>query len=207
MAKPSTYFHDLLMGSAKGSAGLKPEVGKSIDWFRESVATDGNNIRRRLKLKTTLHAPVCLPGHMYFFGYEAKYKDVLPYWDAFPLIFPLSDDEDSFLGMNMHYLQPNLRAKLFDAITVHGHTSSGNEQYTMKMSYKTLKAASKYSLFQPCIKRYLKTHMRTKFIWVPMNEWDDALFLPVADWKNASHSTVWSDTSKYNVTKNKRKRT
>jgi hypothetical protein len=56
---------------------------------------------------------------MYCFFYEAKNKDdpdVLPYWDRFPLIFPIDIKGDRLLSMNLHYLPPFHRAKLMDAL-------------------------------------------------------------------------------------------
>src|SRR4051812_41636100 len=46
------------------------------------------------------------PGEMIFFMYDAKWKDKLPFFDRFPLIFPVEMYPNGFAGMNLHYL-PN----------------------------------------------------------------------------------------------------
>lgn len=185
------YYSDLLNKSISNNASKKSSVQKAIDWFKEAVADDDGKLRGQLKRKTTLQTSTIVPGQMYFFGYDAKNKDTLPYWDAFPLIFPLEDQGTHFLGLNMHYLQPNLRAALFDKLTDDG---KGNRASQMAKTYSTLKSAAKFQLFQPCLKRYLKSHMTSRFIHVPPEAWNSALFLPVADWRNATHSHVWKKT-------------
>jgi hypothetical protein len=182
------YYKNLLDRSFANSASKASTIKSSIDWFREAVSDDDGKNRGLLKRKTTLHTNAIVPGQMYFFGYDAKHKDTLPYWDAFPLIFPLDDQGPHFLGLNMHYLQPNLRSALFDKLVT---DDKGNRASQMARSYNTLKSAAKFQLFQPCLKRYLKSHMTSRFIHVPPEAWEDALFLPVADWRNATHATVW----------------
>lgn len=184
------YYQSLMKKYAGATADQRKK--SSIDWFKEAAFEDDAKIRKSLKLKSTMHTNTLVPGQMYFFAYDAKNKDSLPYWDAFPLIFPLDDQGQHFLGLNMHYLQPNLRAKLFDVLTYDGKNKPRANQ--MVHSYNTLKQASKFQLFQPCLKKYLKSHMQSRFIHIPPESWEDALFLPVADWRNATHSHVWKKT-------------
>lgn len=185
------YYTKILHKSLQTNASKTSSVRDSIDWFKEAVSDDDGKLRGQLKRKTTLQTSTLVPGQMYFFGYDAKNKDTLPYWDAFPLIFPLDDQGSHFLGLNMHYLQPNLRAALFDKLTYEG---TGNRASQMAKSYSVLKSASKYKLFEPCLKKYLKSHMTSRFIHVPPESWESAIFLPVADWRNATHAHVWKKT-------------
>ena len=54
-------------------------------------------------------------GTLNMFLYTAKTPtSKLPYYDRFPLIFVTGMDRNGFTGMNLHYLPPLLRAKLFD---------------------------------------------------------------------------------------------
>ena len=46
---------------------------------------------------------------MNLFGYDPKHKDRLPYYDTFPLIFPLEPAKGGFIGLNFHYLKPGAR--------------------------------------------------------------------------------------------------
>ena len=41
--------------------------------------------------------------NMYLFHYDPKYKETLPLYDRFPLIFPFQNVEGGFMGINFHY--------------------------------------------------------------------------------------------------------
>ena len=53
-----------------------------------------------------------LIGGMYFFLYDPKTKEELPYYDRFPLVIPLKREDDGFLGLNLHYLPVPYRIRL-----------------------------------------------------------------------------------------------
>ena len=55
-------------------------------------------------------------GKMYFFTYNPKWKKELPWYDTFPLVFPIKTYSDGFLGLNFHYLSPKERAVLMDQL-------------------------------------------------------------------------------------------
>ena len=56
--------------------------------------------------------------HSFSFGhyYDAKHKATLPYYDGFPLILMLGPAKGGFMGLNLHYLPPVVRARLLDAV-------------------------------------------------------------------------------------------
>lgn len=134
-------------------------------------------------------------GSMISFFYDAKLKDVLPYWDQFPLIFPIEMYDDGFLGINMHYLPPLLRAKLMDALYTVAISKKDKIQ-RLKISYEILASAAKFSAFRPCIKRYLKNHVRSRFFYIEPREWDMALMLPTQRFVGATDQKVWQDSRK-----------
>jgi len=134
------------------------------------------------------------PGKMLFYHYDAKYKDVLPYWDRFPVIFVIEIYKDSFIGLNMHYLPFIHRARLMDALyeTI---TDSRYDSFTkLKVNYQILKSASRFRYFQPCIKKYLFSHIRSNLIEIPIDEWDYVCFLPLAKFVGASQRKIWDDS-------------
>ena len=55
-------------------------------------------------------------GKMYFYSYNPKWRDKLPWYDTFPLVFPIERYPDGFLGLNFHYLAPKHRAILMDQL-------------------------------------------------------------------------------------------
>ena len=124
-------------------------------------------------LKTTIR-----PGYMYLYMYNPKHKATLPFYDRYPLVFPFKAVEGGFLGINLHYLPPILRARLMDALYDRVSNKKYDETTRLKISYEILNSASRYRYFEPCIKRYLYSHLQTKFLLIPANEWDYALFIP-----------------------------
>jgi hypothetical protein len=133
-------------------------------------------------------------GKMYTFTYDPKTKDKLPYYDIHPLIFPIEYYSDGMLGINMHYLPPVLRAQLMDALYETINNDKYNKTTRLQISYGILKSASSYSLFKPCVKRYLWGHVRSPFIYISPDEWDIALMLPTQKFKKATAETVWADS-------------
>ena len=49
----------------------------------------------------------------------------------------------------------------------------------LRVIYDLLNSSAKYKYFEPCVKRYLKSHVKSRFLMIPSNEWDIALFLPM----------------------------
>lgn len=135
-------------------------------------------------------------GRMYMFLYDAKTKDQLPYWDMFPLVFPIELYDDGFLGINLHYISPFLRAKLMDALYTTLNNNRFDDRTKLKISYRILKSASKFRWFEPCVKRYLFSHCKSRFFYVAPNEWDMALMLPTERFQKASKQKVFRDSSR-----------
>lgn len=134
------------------------------------------------------------PGKMLMYQYDAKYKDVLPYWDMFPVMFPLELYKDSFLGLNMHYLPPVHRVRLFDALFETANNQKYNDTTRLKINYQVLKAASNMRYFKPCVKKYLYSHVKSQLIEIPIDEWAYVAFLPLHQFQNASARQVWDDS-------------
>ena len=113
-----------------------------------------------------------------------KLKETLPYYDRYPLVFPIGSSrvsgfapaQGSFLGINLHYLPLSLRAKLMDALYETATTKELDETTRLRISYNILQQASKYRFFKPCIKRHLVSNVRTKFFYIEPTAWEMALF-------------------------------
>ena len=168
------------------------------EWFRaraqQITRVDSNKLIEKNRAYTLKNLKVQDIGRMIMFQYDAKTKDTLPYWDKFPLVFPISYYNDGFLGINLHYLPIMYRAKLMDQL----YTTATNEKFDsttkLSVSYEILNGASRFRLFKPCIKRYLTTHIKSRFLFIPSDEWDLALVIPSARWQKAKSSTVWRDS-------------
>ena len=175
--------------------GITPRTAESRDWFRRRV----QSIRRVNRSQLMKEEPIQLknqfvPGAMVMFFYDPKLKKTLPYYDGFPLVIVLDKAEGGFLGLNLHYLPPTLRAKFLDALLEVASDTKYNDQTKFDVTYSLLKRAAKFKYFKPCIKHYLTDHIRSRFGFVPAPEWEIATFLPTADWQKASGSAVYKDS-------------
>lgn len=174
----------------------KKEVDASIAWFHSEIkgelGKDGRAKSRTRRIPDKAFDPARDPfiGGLFFFRYDAKYKDVLPYWDQFPLVIPISMYDDGMLGLNLHYLPPIGRAKLLDLLLKYKRRSLTPKAY-MKLSYDMLKQTVSHELFKPCIHRYLTSHIRSQLVKVSDEYWDRAAILPVQKFVGATDQEIW----------------
>ena len=133
---------------------------------------------------------------MYFYNYDPKFKDKLPYYDEFPLIFAVDYFPRGFLGMNLHYVSPRNRMLIMNSLSDIATNARYDSSTRLALSYRVLQGASKFSTIKPCIKRYLYNNVKSSFVTIDANEWDIAIFLPVQRFRKASASKVWSDSAR-----------
>jgi len=182
------------------NAGFAPARTKAArEWYRDAAGQIEGSARftpskviRSFEAKRKVSA--LTPGMMYLFKYDPKTKNKLPYYDTFPLIFPIDTFKDGFMGINFHYLPPMLRAKLMDAIYSTVSDKKYDDKTKVNISYQILKSASKYKAFKPTVKKYLYSHVRSQFLEVTSIEWDIALFLPLERFKKSDTQTIWNDS-------------
>jgi hypothetical protein len=187
----------LIQGARQGIIPARTVAAR--DWYRSAAGKLMSNITPGVFEKRTDEARKVSSmefGYMYAFKYDPKTKNDLPYYDTFPLIFPVRMDSDGFLGINFHYLPPVLRAKLMNAL----YSTLTNKKYDdttkVKISYSILQSASKYRYFKPMLKKYLRSHVRSQFLEIQVNEWDIAIFLPTESFRKADTGRVWEDSRK-----------
>jgi hypothetical protein len=175
--------------------GLTPRTNAARDWLKKKV----NDLRpspasimrdkERLRDKSFI-------GRMYFYLYDPKHKDTLPYYDRFPLVIPIERYPDGFLGLNLHYIHPKHRIILLDKLSEAANNSKFHETTRLKISYHYLQRASKIFEAQPCIKRYLFNHIDSRFLEITADEWDIAALLPAENFVGANTSKVYYDSRK-----------
>jgi hypothetical protein len=187
----------LIQGARQGIIPARTVAAR--DWYRSAAGKLMSNISPGVFEKRTDEARKVSSmefGYMYAFKYDPKTKNDLPYYDTFPLIFPVRMDSDGFLGINFHYLPPVLRAKLMNAL----YSTLTNKKYDdttkVRISYSILQSASKYRYFKPMLKKYLRSHVRSQFLEIQVNEWDMAIFLPTESFRKADTGRVWEESRK-----------
>jgi hypothetical protein len=155
----------------------------SADWFI-GKARSASGYRKNLVSSDERGRDNAIIGKMYFFAYDPKMKKTLPMYDRFPLVFPIEPYSDGFLGLNLHYLSPGERAWLLNKLKDFRNNNKFNATTRLKLSYDLLASTKKLaSVSRPCVKRYLFSHVRSKFIEMTPEEWDKAIGLPVAQFE------------------------
>ncbi len=135
-------------------------------------------------------------GKMYFYFYDPKTKDTMPYYDRFPLVIPIERYNDGFLGLNLHYIHPKHRMILLDKLSDTMSNDTYDEKTKLKINYRYLAAASRIFEANPCIKRYLFTQIESRFLEITADEWDIAAMLPLESFVGATTSKVYADSRK-----------
>ena len=190
-------------------------MAKLIDRIKQSLAKEGystgtNNARNWLRAKVKELTPTSRAlmadrdrlksnstiGKMYFYFYDPKTKDSLPYYDRFPLVIPIERYQDGFLGLNLHYIHPKQRIILLDKLSDYTNNDKYDKSTKLRLSYSLLASSSKLFEHQPCIKRYLFSQVGSRFLEITADEWDIAALLPMESFVGASTSKVYSDSRK-----------
>ncbi|QMP83949.1 MAG: hypothetical protein [Caudoviricetes sp.] len=178
MAGQDDEFIQILRSSSREIA----ESAKSaIDWFKGKVT----DLIKKVKTPNQVFSKDATPsiGQMYMFVYDAKHKDTLPFYDMYPLVFPIEFYGDGFLGINLHYLPPLARAALLNNLKKLANNNKYDDSTKLAISYEVLKAhAMRFKGFENCIKRYLFSHVRSSFHQVSSSDWDKAVLLPLQRW-------------------------
>tara|TARA_R110000851_G_scaffold39966_4_gene101107 strand:- start:5840 stop:6385 length:546 start_codon:yes stop_codon:yes gene_type:complete len=155
---------------------------RSTEWFQKRVGQltgynrlptsdedNGTNI-----LKTSGNRG---KGNLIMFYYDPKHKDTLPMYDRFPLVIPLGPAKGGFLGLNLHYVQdPKLRLQfLFNLTGIDKRDIPPNFRLNVNFN-------SNDPIMKLCVKHYLRGHIRSSFIRIPVDEWENVVPLETAQW-------------------------
>jgi len=192
----ATYIFQKIADEGQAT-GLKQGSEEARDWFRDRASTVGRiNVQKEMTNRDRLQNQLTVTdvGRMYMFFYDPKHKETLPYYDRFPLIFVVDKHKDGFTGLNLHYLPPIFRARLMDRLYSIEMNDAMRDGKKLKLTYSLLSSASKFQYFQPCFKKYLNNHVRSRFLYVPSEEWDIALMLPTERFKKAKKTAVYRNS-------------
>jgi len=177
------------------SEGYSPRTSAARQWLRAKVnelkPTPATLMRDRQRLRDKSFI-----GKMYFYFYDPKTKDSMPYYDRFPLVIPIERYSDGFLGLNLHYIHPRQRIILLDKLSETATNKRFDEKTKLRVNYDYLKSASTAFEAMPCIKRYLFTQIQSRFLEISADEWDIAALLPTSTFVGASTSKVYADSNK-----------
>ena len=173
--------------SVKDEAKGRP---RSTQWYRDKINEFGvpgplDLIRDGKRSGSPFY------GKLNMFMYDPKNKKKLPYYDTLPLVLPLENYPDGFLGINFHYLGMTLRIKLLDRLVDFSNNTAFDESTRLVVDYKKLK---NINLIKPTIHRYLSGQMKSQIRRIDADEFTIATLLPVQRFKKESAKRVWADS-------------
>lgn len=174
--------------NTKGYALSSREAGT---WLRKKIKE--LNVKQKTLLKDHDRLrKIAYIGKMYFFFYDPKTKEKLPYYDTFPLVIPLERYNNGFLGLNLHYVAPKVRMQILEVL----HKTATNEKMDdttrMKVNYNIITSIAKSHFMRPCIKRYLTAHIASRFVLISADEWYFAAMLPFEAFKKLPKTKVFN---------------
>ena len=167
------------------AAGGKP---KSVTWFRNKIKEFGDPTTSQL-IKDGQVSTVPHEGLLNMFFYDPKLKKKLPYYDRFPLVLPIEQYSDGFLGINFHYLSMPIRIRLLDRLMNFANNKKLDDSTVIRGNYSSLKRVRE---IKPCLKRYLNTNVRSRFRKINADEFVVAVLLPVQRFKKKSDQFVYA---------------
>ena len=183
---------------AEERSGLKMEMlsRESVKWFMTKMANLKNTSRipNTIKREEFRNTKRFIKGGLFFFYYDPKTKEDLPYYDKFPLVLMLERYDDGFLGLNLHYLPIKYRVAFMNKLLDYGRFDEDGDPVRIRITYDILSATKRFKEFRPCIKRYLTSHVKSRILAVQPEEWETAVFLPVHQFKKAKADKVWRES-------------
>ena len=184
--------------ASKFAKQVKARAGKAKEWFKTAVqaahklAAPGSYGRKQYMSDDGNMGVPSVPdiGAFYLYQYNPKWKEILPWYDIWPLVFPFDYAKGGFYGINVHYLPPKAReALMLSLLTARGEGSMINKRFKMKLSYNIIR---KFAATKPCVKRYLYSQVQGKgFYTIPADDWSYAAALPMQKFVKAQEGTVW----------------
>lgn len=145
-------------------------------------------------------------GSMYLYIYDPKFKKTLPIYDTFPLCLPFAIDggnphtktEPNFTGFNLHYMSPRSRWVILKELAKINNFSVAKNKLDhnrqIQLSWERLKTAASAKVLQPCIHKYLYSHVvrgsSGMFLKIDPNDWHMAILLPVEDFRKHNSANL-----------------
>jgi len=170
----------------------------SATWFMNNVRNNTRAMGPLSVLGDNIHRQTDTPkiGQMFFFTYDPKTKNELPYYDTFPLVLPFSVYPDTFYGINFHYLFPKVRFALVNKLLEFSSDDKLSPNAKIQVSWKMLNNASKFPEVKPAVKQYLFSHVKSRMARIPPDDMMMSVWLPVEKFRKQSAEFVWADSKK-----------
>lgn len=179
----------------------KDGAKKSLSWFDEQVKILGNRVSpASLMANASRRRDFLIPGQMVMYFYHPKNAATLPYYDSLPLIIPFSKNDETFTGINFHYLPPKVRFVLLKNLLDFATNKKLDEQTRLKFTWDYIGGISRYRGVSAAVKKYRFDHVQSQFLFIPPIQMFNAVLLPVEKFNMGLNQTyvnkklVWQDS-------------
>ena len=119
---------------------------------------------------------------MNLYRYHPKYDKKYKYYDIYPLVLPIKNVRDGFVGLNFHYLSIPYRVKLLDNLKIFESTDGTR----LDATYSRIRTGD---MIKPVIKRYNNRFVQSMFLRIPFEDMLTAILLPVQRFYNGPITT------------------
>lgn len=140
-------------------------------------------------------------GQLLFFKYlptNERFIKAKKYYDIYPLILITEVHRGGFEGINLHYINPKIRATLFNNIMENLVVIRGGETRTnrIKINYHILSRFSMFRYFRPCYRQYKWQGLRKPPIAIPFQLWQTVEELDLGLFRHANKSKIYLESWK-----------
>ena len=162
------------------------DVRSAAVWFKSRADHEVSAIAKKERRIAGTRQQVSMPrvGSLYLWGYWAKWDEKLPTWDKFPLGFVFKRKGPHFWGLNFHYLPISQRYLLGSALMKAYVQGKGRQRDYLRLSWPIIQSVARAKLYEPAVKQYLFSQLRTPFSLVTPDEWAMSVALPIARWRH-----------------------
>lgn len=182
----------------RSNTDFRRHTKASRQWFKDYVRKTYSklDVGRLGEGAKSVKRPVY--GKMYMFMYNnPKHKDKLPYYDALPLVFFFNigkNDHGLWYGINLHYLPPVLRLKLFEDLLRIRTKGRMSAQTKVKLTWQRLQSLTQHPLVKPTVHAYIPSRIGAGLAEIDPRVWEIVISLPTEKFRKASRKAVWADS-------------
>ncbi|CAB4141269.1 DNA end protector protein [uncultured Caudovirales phage] len=193
-----TKKYTSLLEAIEKNSDSRLRTVQALDWYRKKILEyfGSKNIDARTIYGSNRTKKRFIPGDIVTFRYKPKLKDVLPYYDTYPLVLILKIIPGGFIGLNFHYIDPRSRAYFMDVLYDYLKYYAQSKELKINITYDKLANTPRLSYYRPCIKRYLNSNIGNMFYILSPDEWNIALFLPTESFVKETKEEVWGESKK-----------
>lgn len=187
------YIKKTIKQLSRDAGGKRLARREAEEWFE----TSKKKMNEKSVAKTSTRF---LPGKIYVFRYDPKYKDTLEWWDRNPVVLALNSKDSNDLGINLNLLPVVVKEELLDFVydrlegSIKNQTmglNSGNAltQGHITLTYDGAAAFLERFGFDFAIRRYIPNRKNSQAV-VAYEEWPRITLCDFIDLNGASAGSI-----------------